>query len=205
MDRLFIQSKNGWMELSPAFYYEGIKGETNQGKIEIENVNVEALEKLEAGGVKVFPRPHVLKTIKNKIFQKQYYKQHEIPTAEFIVTENLEELDSQKNFLPAVHKLGEGGYDGRGVQVLNSIDDISKGFDKPAVLEKVINIHKEISLIIAINEKGQSNVAPTVVRGYSGQDGNIFYNLFTHSCLIYHYPHISLVTNHFPHNNHNYP
>jgi 5-(carboxyamino)imidazole ribonucleotide synthase len=130
--------------------------------IEIENVNVEALEKLEAGGVKVFPRPHVLKTIKNKILQKQYYKQYEIPTAEFIVTENLEELDSQKNFLPAVHKLGEGGYDGRGVQVLNSIDDISKGFDKPAVLEKVINIHKEISLIIAINEKGQTAIYPPV-------------------------------------------
>src|SRR5438874_1132056 len=45
--------------------------------IEIENVNVEALEKLEAEGKKIFPRPHVLKTIKNKILQKQYYKQNE--------------------------------------------------------------------------------------------------------------------------------
>ncbi len=101
-------------------------------------------------------------TIKNKILQKQYYRQFEIPTAEFIVTENLEELDSRKNFLPAVHKLGEGGYDGRGVQVLSSIDDISKGFDKPATLEKIINIHKEISLIIAINEKGQTAIYPPV-------------------------------------------
>jgi 5-(carboxyamino)imidazole ribonucleotide synthase len=130
--------------------------------IEIENVNVEALEKLEIEGVKIFPRPHVLKTIKNKILQKRYYKQYEIPTAEFIVTENLEELDSRKNFLPAVHKLGEGGYDGRGVQILKSIDDISKAFDKPAVLEKIINIHKEISVIIAINEKGQTAIYPPV-------------------------------------------
>lgn len=130
--------------------------------IEIENVNVEALEKLETEGVKIFPRPHVLKTIKNKILQKQYYKQYEIPTAEFIVTENLEELDSRKNFLPAVHKLGEGGYDGRGVQILKNIDDIGKGFNKPAVLEKIINIHKEISVIIAINEKRQTAIYPPV-------------------------------------------
>ena len=130
--------------------------------IEIENVNVEALERLENEGIRVFPRPHVLKTIKNKILQKQYYQQHEIPTAEFIVTENLEELDSRKHFLPAVHKLGEGGYDGRGVQVLKSLDDLEKGFDRPAVLEKLIHIHKEISQIIAINSKGETAIYPPV-------------------------------------------
>jgi len=130
--------------------------------IEIENVNVDALEKLENEGVKVYPRPHVLKTIKNKIHQKQYYKRHEIPTAEFIVTENLEELDSRKSFLPAVHKLGEGGYDGRGVQILNDPGDIEKGFDKPAVLEKLIHIHKEISQIIAINDRGETAIYPPV-------------------------------------------
>src|SRR5689334_10883780 len=85
--------------------------------IEIENVNVEALEKLEAEGVKIYPKPSVLRTIKNKTLQKKYYQQNEIPTAEFVITESLEELDQRKNFLPAVHKLGEGGYDGRGVQV----------------------------------------------------------------------------------------
>jgi len=130
--------------------------------IEIENVNVDALEKLENEGIKVYPRPHVLKTIKNKILQKQYYQQYEIPTAEFIVTENLEELDSRKNFLPAVHKLGEGGYDGRGVQILNDLEDLEKAFDKPAVLEKLIHIHKEISQIIAINGKGETAIYPPV-------------------------------------------
>ncbi len=130
--------------------------------IEIENVNVEGLERLENEGKKVFPRPHVLKTIKNKILQKQYYQQHEIPTAEFVVTENLEELDSRKNFLPAVHKLGEGGYDGRGVQILNNLEDLQRGFNKPAVLEKLIHIHKEISQIIAINDKGETAIYPAV-------------------------------------------
>jgi 5-(carboxyamino)imidazole ribonucleotide synthase len=130
--------------------------------IEIENVNVEALEKLESEGIKIFPKPQVLKTIKNKILQKRYYQQHEIPTAEFVVTENLQELDSRKNFLPAVHKLGEGGYDGRGVQILSTINDIEKGFDKPAVLEKLIHIHKEIAQIIAINDKGETAIYPAV-------------------------------------------
>src|ERR1051326_3541500 len=130
--------------------------------IEIENVNVEALERLEQEGVKIFPKPTVLKIIKNKILQKQYYQQHEIPTAEFVVTKNLQELDSRKNFLPAVHKLGEGGYDGRGVQIFERIEDLEKGFDKPSVLEKLVNIHKEIALIIAINEQKETAVYPPV-------------------------------------------
>jgi len=130
--------------------------------IEIENVNVDALEKLQAEGVNIFPRPHVLKTIKNKILQKKHYEQNEIPTAEYIITQNLLELDSRKNFLPAVHKLGEGGYDGRGVQVLKTINDIGKAFDKPSVLEKLIHIHKEIAQIVAINEKGEQAIYPPV-------------------------------------------
>ncbi|HET9825629.1 MAG TPA: 5-(carboxyamino)imidazole ribonucleotide synthase [Chitinophagaceae bacterium] len=130
--------------------------------IEIENVNVEALKKLESEGVKIFPRPSVLTTTKNKILQKQYYQQYEIPTAEFVITHNLQELDSRKNFLPAVHKLGEGGYDGRGIQILETIEDVDKGFDKPSVLEKLVNIHKEIAQIIAINEKGETAIYPPV-------------------------------------------
>jgi len=130
--------------------------------IEIENVNVEALEKLETEGVRIYPKPSVLKTVKNKILQKQYYQRYEIPTAEFVITKNLQELDSRKNFLPAVHKLGEGGYDGRGVQVLETIEDVGKGFDKPSVLEKLVNIHKEIALIVAINEKKETAIYPPV-------------------------------------------
>jgi 5-(carboxyamino)imidazole ribonucleotide synthase len=130
--------------------------------IEIEHVNVEALEKLEAEGKKIFPKPSVLKTIKNKILQKEYYKQNEIPTAEFVITKSLQELDSKKNFLPAVHKIGEGGYDGRGVQILETINDLEKGFDKPAVLEKMVNIHKEIAQIVAVNEKGETALYPPV-------------------------------------------
>src|SRR6202012_5521296 len=60
--------------------------------IEIESVNEEALEKLEAEGVKIYPKPSALRTIKNKITQKQFYAQHSIPSAEFIVTQNLDDV-----------------------------------------------------------------------------------------------------------------
>jgi len=130
--------------------------------IEIENVNVAALEKLEAEGVKIYPKPTVLRTIKNKILQKQYYQQHSIPSPEFIITDSLAELKQQEKFLPAVHKIGEGGYDGKGVQLLKKKEDIAKGFDAPAVLEKMVNIHKEIAQMIAINEKGETALYPPV-------------------------------------------
>jgi 5-(carboxyamino)imidazole ribonucleotide synthase len=130
--------------------------------IEIESVNAEALEKLEGEGVKIYPRPSALKIIKNKILQKQFYKNHEIPTAAFVVTENLNELESRLDFMPAVHKISMGGYDGRGVQVIKSREDIQKGFDSPSVLEKLIDIRKEIAQIIAINEKGETALYPTV-------------------------------------------
>ena len=130
--------------------------------IEIENVNVEALEKLEAEGVKVYPKPSVLKIIKNKILQKQFYHQHKIPTAEFIITHDQAELMRQVHFFPAVHKLGTGGYDGRGVEIIKNIEDVEKGFDAPAVLEKLIPIQKEISQIVAVNEKGDTALYPPV-------------------------------------------
>jgi 5-(carboxyamino)imidazole ribonucleotide synthase len=130
--------------------------------IEIENVNTEALEKLEAEGVKIYPKPSVLKTIKNKILQKEYYKHHQIPTAEFIITNSLEELKQNGSFLPAVHKLGEGGYDGRGVQLLQTKQDMEKGFNAPSVLEKMVPIHKEIALMVAVSETGETTLYPPV-------------------------------------------
>lgn len=130
--------------------------------IEIESVNEAALEKLESEGVRVYPRPSALKIIKNKILQKQFYKDHEIPTSEFCITQNAAELEIQQHFLPAVHKIGEGGYDGKGVQIIRTKEDLSKGFDAPAVLEKMVNIHKELALIVAVNDKGETALYPPV-------------------------------------------
>jgi 5-(carboxyamino)imidazole ribonucleotide synthase len=128
--------------------------------IEIEAVNVEALEKLESEGVQVIPSPSSLKTIKNKITQKQFYQTNQIPTADFVITQNKQELQVLIPFLPAVHKLAEGGYDGKGVEVLKEEKDISRGFDAPAVLEKMIHISKEISIIVAISQTDEITLYP---------------------------------------------
>ena len=130
--------------------------------IEIENVNINALEKLEAEGVKIYPHPSVLKIIKNKILQKEFYKGNEIPSPEFMITRNKNELIAAEGFLPGVHKLGEGGYDGRGVQVLKTREDMLNGFDSPAVLEKMITIDKEVAQMVAINDQGVSALYPPV-------------------------------------------
>jgi 5-(carboxyamino)imidazole ribonucleotide synthase len=130
--------------------------------IEIEAVNVDALEKLASEGVKIYPHPSAIRIIKNKIRQKQFYKDNEIPSPVFVVTQSLDELQQQVAFLPAVHKVGEGGYDGRGVQVLNSIADLEKGFPAPSILEKKVNIKKEVAVIVARNDAGEIVLFPTV-------------------------------------------
>ena len=130
--------------------------------IEIESVNEDALEKLESEGVKVYPKPSALRTIKNKITQKQFYTAGSIPTAEYIVTENLDGVRSRIDFLPAVHKIGMGGYDGKGVQILRTMEDVEKGFNAPSVLERLIPVEKEISQIIAVGQKGETAIYPPV-------------------------------------------
>jgi len=130
--------------------------------IEIESVNEDALEKLESEGVKIYPRPSALRIIKNKISQKLFYAENQIPTPAFHITQNQNELRQYEQFLPAVHKIGMGGYDGRGVQVIRGRDEFSKGFDAPGVLEKMVQIKKEIAQIVAISEKGEIAVYPPV-------------------------------------------
>ncbi|TDX01090.1 5-(carboxyamino)imidazole ribonucleotide synthase [Dinghuibacter silviterrae] len=128
--------------------------------IEIESVNVDALERLEAEGVKVYPKPSALRIIKNKVQQKLFYKDKEIPTAPFVILENREALRAHLGELPAVQKIGEGGYDGRGVHILHGPEDLEQGFDAPSVLEKLIPIKKELSVIVATNGHGENAIYP---------------------------------------------
>lgn len=130
--------------------------------IEIENVNVDALEALEKEGVTIIPKPAVLRTIRNKATQKKYYTDHQIPTSEYILTHNIQELAEQKAFFPAVHKIAEGGYDGRGVQIIETEHDVPKGFDSLSVLEKMVDVDKEIAIMIAVSQSGDIAIYPPV-------------------------------------------
>lgn len=130
--------------------------------IEIEKVNVEALEALEKEGKKVFPQPHVIRLIQDKRTQKQFYREHGLPTADFVLTQNREDVKNYLDFLPAFHKLGKDGYDGKGVQRIASAEDVSKAFDAPGLLEKAVDFEKELAVIVARNERGEVATFPTV-------------------------------------------
>ncbi len=130
--------------------------------IEIENVNIDALEKLESEGVAVYPKPAVLRTIKNKALQKQFYSTHQIPTAAYTIIRSRGEIGTHSRLLPAVQKLAEGGYDGRGVHHIDTLADAEKGFDEESVLEKKVRIKKEIAQIVAVDKKGKPVLYPPV-------------------------------------------
>ena len=128
--------------------------------IEIEAVNVDALTQLEKEGVKIYPTPSAIRTIKNKITQKQFYANNEIPSSNFVVTSAAAEINKHLSLLPAVHKLAEGGYDGKGVQIIEDEKAIALGFNTPAVLEEKVKIVKELALIVGMNAAGETVIYP---------------------------------------------
>lgn len=130
--------------------------------IEIENVNTKALKQLVDMGKRVYPQPEVIDLIQDKRTQKSFYREHKIPTADFILVNNKKEVENNADFLPAVNKLGREGYDGRGVQILRTKDDLLKAFDAPGLLEKLIDFDKEISVIVARNSRGEVKTFPPV-------------------------------------------
>jgi len=130
--------------------------------IEIENVNIDALEKLEEEGVKVYPRTSVLRLIKNKARQKKFYTEHQIPTAAYAILQSATEIADHSHLLPAVHKSAEGGYDGRGVQPIDALADAVNGFNEESVLEKKVAIKKEIAQIVAVDDGGKMVLYPPV-------------------------------------------
>lgn len=131
--------------------------------IEIERVNVDALEALEREGKRVFPQPSVIRVIQDKRLQKQFYRDHQLLTADFMLTDNREAVAQvPADFFPAFHKLGRDGYDGRGVQRIATPADVAKAFDAPGVLEKAVDFVKELAVIVARNERGEVQTFPTV-------------------------------------------
>ncbi len=145
--------------------------------VEIENVNLEALEILEQNGVEVYPQPRVLRIIRDKGIQKQFYSDNNIPTADFrLIDKN--EIFSNADFLPFAQKLRTGGYDGKGVQIMRSESDFEKSFDAPSILEKFVDFEKELAVIVARNKNGQITTYPTVECEFN-PDANLVEFLFS--------------------------
>lgn len=130
--------------------------------IEIENVNADALADLEKEGVKVYPQPNIIKLIQDKRSQKQFYKDNAIPTSDFVLINQKNDLEAHSDMLPGFLKLGKAGYDGKGVLPIKSKDDFAKAFDAPSLLEKKVDFEKEISVIVARNVNGEISHFPVV-------------------------------------------
>jgi 5-(carboxyamino)imidazole ribonucleotide synthase len=130
--------------------------------VEIEHVNIDALEKLELEGVKVFPQPRVLRIVQDKGLQKKFYQSNNIPTPSFELVDSKAEITQHISNFPFMQKMRKGGYDGKGVTPLRTEKDLETAFDVPSVLEKFVDFEKELSVIVARNERGETSVFPTV-------------------------------------------
>lgn len=148
--------------------------------IEIENVNIEALYELEKLGKKVFPQPHIIAMAQDKGKQKQFYADHQLPTAPFYMVNNKEQI--KKDRFPIVQKLCKGGYDGKGVKILRSENDLADAFNEPSVIENCIDIDKEIAVITARNADGRIKTFP-VVEMLFNKEANLVELLFSPSVL----------------------
>ncbi len=133
---------------------------------EIEHIHTEALHKLKSQGVKVLPDPATLEMIQDKGLQKNFYEQHQIPTAPFEFFDGkdriLEALGTGHLKAPFVQKLRKGGYDGRGVTVIPDTEQTGGLMDGPSVIEERVEIDKEIAIIVARNSKGEIRCFPPV-------------------------------------------
>lgn len=130
--------------------------------IEIEHVCIEALKDLEKKGVKVFPQSNILEMIQDKGLQKEFFKKNGIPSPDFeLVIDKNEILDRQFS-IPFVQKTRKGGYDGKGVVVIKSPDQYSSLLDAPSVIENCIDIQKELAILGARNERGEVVLYPPV-------------------------------------------
>lgn len=127
--------------------------------IEIEDVNLQALQFLSTLGKEVYPSPAALEIIQDKGRQKLFYKENGFATSNFWLVDSGASLDhlirEQSVKYPFVQKLRKAGYDGRGVQIIKSAEERKNWFESPSIIEEKINIDKEIAVVVARNKMGQ--------------------------------------------------
>lgn len=137
--------------------------------IEIEKVNVDALEQLESEGVVVYPQPRIIRLIQDKGLQKQFFKENDIPTADFQIISSPEQLKSSDIPFPYIQKLRRDGYDGKGVYKVVDETYLDKAFTAPSLIERLVDFEKEIAVIVARNEDGEVKCFPMVEMEFNPQ------------------------------------
>ena len=148
---------------------------------EIELVNLDALVKLEEEGLPVYPSPKTLKLIQNKGIQKDFYTQHNIPTAPYKRFENLQDLKSAINNqqsaiqMPFVWKCTEFGYDGNGVKVVRKAADLDELPNVECIAEAMIPFKNELAVIVCRNPSGEIKTYPVVEMEFHPEANQVEY------------------------------
>ncbi len=141
--------------------------------LELENVNIVALKKLKQEGKRIYPDPDKLEIIQDKGLQKKFYEKIKVPSSSFSLFNSKQEIisavESGKRPIPFVQKIRNGGYDGKGVSIIRSKDDLNNLLDGASVVEDLVDVDKEISAIVARNERGEVKCHPTVEMEFNSQ------------------------------------
>ncbi len=147
--------------------------------IEIENVNIDALDALEAEGLTIFPKPKNLRTIQNKAHQKVFYHDNNIPTADFSRFTSLEELkhaiSNEAVTFPFVWKSARFGYDGNGVKIVRAINDLENLPTGECISEKLVPFKNELAVIVARNANGETKTYPVVEMEFHPEANQVEY------------------------------
>ena len=149
--------------------------------IEIENVNIDALDRLEKEGLAIYPTPKSIRIIQNKATQKNFYKDNYIPTAPYSHYAYLEELkhsfENDIIELPFVWKAARFGYDGTGVKIVRTFEDIENLPQGECIVEKLIPFKNELAVIVARNSKGEVTSYPVVEMEFHPEANQVEYVL----------------------------
>ncbi|WP_067147295.1 5-(carboxyamino)imidazole ribonucleotide synthase [Pseudotamlana agarivorans] len=146
---------------------------------EIENINVDALEALEKEGVKVYPSSKTLRTIQNKATQKLFYVDHDLPTAPFTrfayTSEIKEAVNNGGLTLPFVWKSAQFGYDGTGVKIVKSVDDLTDLPNVECIAETLVPFKNELSVIVSRSASGEIKTYPVVEMEFHPEANQVEY------------------------------
>ncbi len=149
--------------------------------IEIENVNVEALKFLESNGLEVLPQSKVIEIIQDKSRQKQFYSNNQIPTSSYKILKGIGELKDNISkgeiSFPFIWKASRMGYDGYGVNKISNNKDLEKIDDCPCIVEELISIKKELSVMVASRKSGELINYPVVEMEFNSDSNQVEYIL----------------------------
>lgn len=143
--------------------------------IEIENVNIDALDKLESEGLTIYPKPKDIRIIQNKGVQKQFYIDHQIPTAPFSHFFSSDAVKNSQKEFPFVWKATRFGYDGTGVKIVRNEHDLSQLPDVECITEKLIPFKNELAVIVARNKNGEIKSYPVVEMEFHPEANQVEY------------------------------